>query len=136
MDEYRQTLLGRALADVLQEMEAAHSLVPEIGDQLFAIFDGVLRDELRFVQPAKTRGSSKKKPKHNAIPAADAVELTHETLQLTGHVTSFNRFMDTWSVHVGMESTDALTLDHVAHALPTPSGGCDQELLVKLHERP
>lgn len=138
MDEYRQTLLGRALADVLQEMEAEHSLVPEIGDQLFSIFDGVLRDELRSVQPAKPRGSNnKKKPKPNATPAADgAVELTHETMQLTGHVASFNRFMETWSVQVGMDSTDALKLDHVAHALPTPSGGCDQELLVKLHERP
>lgn len=135
MDEYRQTLLGRALADVLQEMEGSHSLAPEIGDQLFSIFDDVLHDELRSVRPARSR-SSKKKPKPNETPAADgAVELTHEILQLSGHVASFNRFMETWSVHVDMSTRDTLSLDHVPHALPTPSAACVQELLVKLHQR-
>ncbi|KAG3240848.1 hypothetical protein PI124_g14257 [Phytophthora idaei] len=93
MDGYRQTLLGRALADALQDIEKelsgdnsdANTAVLEMdGDLLFSLFDEAMQLEL-----LDKRCKDQEKP---------IKTFTHDSLELTGQVTAFNRFMDDWSV--------------------------------------
>jgi hypothetical protein len=82
MDGYRQTLLGRALADALQELEQERGEDDEEvdGDLLFSLFDEAMKLELR----------DRRDKEHWTF--------THETLELSGQVTAFNRFMEDWSL--------------------------------------
>ncbi|KAG1695911.1 hypothetical protein DVH05_019266 [Phytophthora capsici] len=87
MDGYRQTLLGRALADALQDLEeegGGDEGLEVDGDLLYSLFDDAIQFELR------DRGGKK----HEGVVRA----FTHNSLKLTGQVTAFNRFMDDWSV--------------------------------------
>ncbi|TYZ69074.1 hypothetical protein PybrP1_008452 [[Pythium] brassicae (nom. inval.)] len=74
MDEYRQSVLGRALADALQALEAAGTVDGREGDAIFALFDDAVREVLEEARP------------------------THEALELRAHVDAYNRFMDKWSL--------------------------------------
>ncbi|TDH73561.1 hypothetical protein CCR75_006723 [Bremia lactucae] len=82
MDGYRQTLLGRSLADALHdiEMNCGDADVDRHvnGDLIFSLFDEAMMFELHDKRNAQT--------------------YTHDLLQLTGEVTAFNRFVDDWSV--------------------------------------
>lgn len=110
MDGYRQTLLGRALADALREVERAD------GDLLFELFDEAMRRELR----TKTRS----RQTH-----------THDTLELTGRVTAFNRFMDDWNVQAQVTPRD-VKLDHAVADLHLPGQQeQEQEIPVRLKLR-
>ncbi|KAF1327272.1 hypothetical protein FI667_g7782, partial [Globisporangium splendens] len=135
MDEYRQSVLGRALADVLQELEAPPSAVDaSIGDTLFSLFDEAIRAELQ--QPTATH-----KRQRTASGAPQEIStrtpppvFTHESMELQGNVKSYNRFMDKWSVHAAIEDDDsgALRLDHVPVKLHAASSSV--EMLLKLHQ--
>ncbi|KAG3147770.1 hypothetical protein C6341_g17631 [Phytophthora cactorum] len=114
MDGYRQTLLGRALADALQDIEKelsgdnsdANTAVLEMdGDLLFSLFDEAMQLEL-----LDKRCKDQEKP---------IKTFTHDSLELTGQVTAFNRFMDDWSVLVRMRSQD-IELNHVVAVLDLP----------------
>ncbi|KAG2761951.1 hypothetical protein Pcac1_g26249 [Phytophthora cactorum] len=87
MDGYRQTLLGRALADALQDIEKelsgdnsdANTAVLEMdGDLLFSLFDEAMQLEL-----LDKRCKDQEKP---------IKTFTHDSLELTGQVTAFNRW--------------------------------------------
>ncbi|KAG2811936.1 hypothetical protein PC116_g17615 [Phytophthora cactorum] len=100
MDGYRQTLLGRALADALQDIEKelsgdnsdANTAVLEMdGDLLFSLFDEAMQLEL-----LDKRCKDQEKP---------IKTFTHDSLELTGQVTAFNRFMDDWSVLLAWSRT-------------------------------
>ena len=91
MDGYQQTLLGRALADALQELEdeqrESDSMVAALnvdGDRLFVLFDEAMRTELCGVR--------------NSGHETQGCRYTHETLELTGHVVAFNGYMNDWSL--------------------------------------
>ncbi|KAG3146327.1 hypothetical protein PI126_g13366 [Phytophthora idaei] len=114
MDGYRQTLLGRALADALQDIEKelsgdnsdANTAVLEMdGDLLFSLFDEAMQLEL-----LDKRCKDQEKP---------IKTFTHDSLELTGQVTAFNRFMDDWSVLVRMRSQD-IELNHGVAVLDLP----------------
>ncbi|KAE9033324.1 hypothetical protein PR002_g8733 [Phytophthora rubi] len=82
MDGYRQTLLGRTLADALRDLE-------EERDAL----------ELRRETPGRT--------------------FTHESVELTGQLTAFNRFLDDWSVQARALPQD-MRLNHCVADLHLP----------------
>ena len=91
MDGYQQTLLGRALADALQELEdeqrEGDSTVAALnvdGDRLFVLFDEAMRTELCDVRNSGHQTQDRR--------------YTHETLELTGHLVAFNRYMNDWSL--------------------------------------
>ncbi|KAG6584880.1 uncharacterized protein IUM83_16568 [Phytophthora cinnamomi] len=108
MDGYRQTLLGRALADALRELEGELELD---GDLLFALFDEAMQAELRRTS-------------------------THETLELAGQLTAFNRFLDDWSVQARAQPHD-IRLNHCVADLhlPQQDQGGEQEVPVRLKLR-
>ncbi|KAL4158501.1 hypothetical protein PRNP1_004277 [Phytophthora ramorum] len=103
MDGYRQTLLGRALADALQDLEKErgdHNDLEVDGDLLFSLFDESMELELRDSgQEGRT--------------------FTHESLELTGKVTAFNRFLGDWSVQARVMPRD-IKLDHCVADLQLP----------------
>lgn len=125
MDEYRQSVLGRALADALQALEAASTVDPRDGDEIFALFDDAMRELLPAAQP------------------------THEALELRARTEAYNRFLDKWSLAVALQSDSdedekdsedaddgsartsrALVLDGAQWPLP------HSRMLVKLHKPP
>lgn len=114
MDEYRQSVLGRALADVLQDLEGGGDLDAAAGDALFALFDAAAREQL------------------SETPA------THETLALRAQTDTYNRFLDKWSLAVTLPPGEeqggdsALTMDGASWPLPRTC----THMLVKLHTPP
>ncbi|KAG7396676.1 hypothetical protein PHYBOEH_001904 [Phytophthora boehmeriae] len=104
MDGYRQTLLGRALADALQELEQTEGVDCLDGDLLFSLFDEAMRLELRDSKKRTEEGQK---------------TFTHGSLELSGQVTAFNRFMDDWSVQTRVASGD-LKLDQGVMDLHLP----------------
>lgn len=126
MDGYRQTLLGRALADALREIEATggESATTIDGDAVFALFDKAVSEELA----AGLRASGRRRKKHKADSATakkggtgNASEedagvpppvFTHRSLALDARLRSFNRFEDKWSLQAAVPS-GGLVLDHV-----------------------
>ncbi|DAZ99460.1 TPA: hypothetical protein N0F65_001645 [Lagenidium giganteum] len=97
MEQYRQTLLGRALADVLG------ALASEIPDEI-------------------------EKPLEPLPPM-----YTHQSMDLTAKVESFNRFMGKWSLQVQL-TPDSLTLDQNLVDLHLPTTESSMEMLVKMEE--
>ncbi|KAJ0409998.1 hypothetical protein ATCC90586_009675 [Pythium insidiosum] len=131
MDKYRATLMGRALADVLQEMESSQQLRPEESDLLFELFDATIQEELDAAAAPLPAGSNT----GANVGADDTVSrptvFTHERMDVEGHVRSYNRFMDKWSVHVALPSSEGLRLDGLPLALPSTA---TTEMLVTLHD--
>ncbi|KAL3656779.1 hypothetical protein V7S43_018338 [Phytophthora oleae] len=108
LDGYRQTLLGRALADALQDLEkegGGDDALEVDGDLLYSLFDEAMQLELR-----DRRG----KDQENAVRTS-----THESLKLTGQITAFNRFMDDWSVLARARPQD-IRLNHGVADLHLP----------------
>ncbi|RLN92975.1 hypothetical protein BBJ28_00024206 [Nothophytophthora sp. Chile5] len=136
MDGYRQTLLGRALADALRDLEEASEGELQLdGDQVFALFDEAMRAELRDSSASR----KSRRPRPAADPAAPA--FTHRSLQLTGEATAFNRFLDDWSVQARVASRDVV-LDHSEadlHLSTSPASSSEEEgsvaMLLKLRRR-
>ncbi|ETM01648.1 hypothetical protein F442_01885 [Phytophthora nicotianae P10297] len=121
MDGYRQTLLGRALADALQDMEkecsgdsddANADALEMDGDLLFSLFDEAMQLELLH-----------RDRKDQERPVRT---FTHDSLELTGQVTAFNRFMDDWSVLVRMRPQD-IQLNHGVAVLDLPQQNHEHE---------
>lgn len=127
MDGYRQTLLGRALADALRKVEASGAAGSVDGDAAFELFDEAVRAELA----AGLRASSRRRKRLKTTAAggqapgdadadgdgageeeADAPVFTHRSLALDARLRSFNRFEDRWSLQAGVRS-GGLRLDHV-----------------------
>ncbi|KAE8892974.1 hypothetical protein PF005_g17274 [Phytophthora fragariae] len=96
MDGYRQTLLGRALADALRELEEESDALEVDGDLLFSLFDVAMQAELGRETP-----------------------FTHESVELTGQLTAFNRFLDDWSVQARALPQD-IRLNHCVADLHLP----------------
>ncbi|GMF66847.1 unnamed protein product [Phytophthora fragariaefolia] len=101
MDGYRQTLLGRALADALRELELEleqqqQQAPPLDGDLLFSLFDEAVQTQLRQDAP-----------------------FTHEALELAGQLTAFNRFLADWSVQARVRPQD-VRLNHCVADLHVP----------------
>jgi hypothetical protein len=126
MEEYRSSVLGRALADVLQEI--MENLPPsatltengrDIGDEMFQLFDEILQEEFKKAN----------KKDSNAMPNT----FTHANLHLHGQVNAYNNYENQWSVECQVQQEDlrlgprALSLDlpHHVHTIP---------LLMKLHQ--
>ncbi|RLN62695.1 hypothetical protein BBJ28_00026641, partial [Nothophytophthora sp. Chile5] len=138
MDGYRQTLLGRALADALRDLEEASEGELQLdGDRVFALFDDAMRAELR----ASSAPKKSKSPPPATDPAAPV--FTHRSLQLTGEATAFNRFLDDWSVQARVASRDVV-LDHSEadlHLSTSPASSSEQQtegsvaMLLKLRRR-
>jgi hypothetical protein len=131
MEEYRPTLLGRALADVLQEMERDGAIAEADSDVLFAMFDHAMRAEFAAAEP--------KPRKSEAPPTAPTAPplFTHRSMDLQGTAQSFNRFMDKWTVHATLSTTsgDSLRLEGVP--LELPMGHVPAvDIVVKLHDLP
>ncbi|TMW58113.1 hypothetical protein Poli38472_011701 [Pythium oligandrum] len=127
MDAYRQTLLGRSLADVLQTLEREQQLRPEQSDAIFELFDQVLREEFAAAEP-KPKKRSRTNPSDTTSPPSPSPPLfTHQTLQLHGKVQSFNRFMDQWTLHAEIPA-DGVALDGQVHEQEA------SDLLLKLHK--
>lgn len=144
MDGYRQTLLGRALADVLREMEADSSGID--GDEVFAVFDEVMREELtaavRATKQRETKShqqaaSATAPPTRSKAPAtseaaqdatataAAPAVFTHQSMEVTAKLESFNRFADDWSLQAAVASGD-LVLDRAPvrwHSVPAADEG-------------
>ncbi|CAI5716585.1 unnamed protein product [Peronospora destructor] len=126
MDGYRQTLLGRALADALRELEkeqeegktSAEGLDID-GDYVFLLFDEAMRAELR------DRSSSQEE---------QARTFTHETLELTGQIIAFNRFMDDWSLRACANACD-IKLNNCVAGLHLPQQGQKVAIRLKLRQR-
>lgn len=145
MDEYRQSLLGRALADVLQELEASSDMDPRVGDTLFSLFDDAIQEE--FQQQQQHKSAQQEKQQRGAPDETIAPLFTHETMELRGAVTSYNRFMEKWSIHATV-ADDGLQLDHALVDLHAPAPprsallvaprtrSSSVEMLVKLHHAP
>lgn len=137
MDEYRQTIAGRALADVLQELERSGSLDARNGDALFDLFDAAVQEEIRAAR-------RKKKPSADSPdagpPPAQSPLFTHDKLALHAHVESYNSFNEKWSIAAtlqdrgsGDHTQHALTLDTAGLPLPPPQSA---RMLLKLHTPP
>lgn len=134
MDEYRQSLAGRALADVLQELEGSSTIDTQAGDMLFHLFDVAVREE--FYQPKQQKaadGENAADEEHEAPPSPPAL-FTHTSLELRAGVESYNRFMDKWSVVAALNGSDnsALLLDKARVPLPPAAS----RMLIKLHRPP
>ncbi|KAG7389037.1 hypothetical protein PHYPSEUDO_011306 [Phytophthora pseudosyringae] len=116
MDGFRQTLLGRALADALQDLEKERGGAdggPEVdGDLLFLLFDEAVQSELRDRRCKEGEGRPR--------------TFTHESLELKGQVTAFNRFMGDWSVLVRTKPQD-IRLNHGVADLHLPMLSHEQE---------
>ncbi|CAH0521983.1 unnamed protein product [Peronospora belbahrii] len=125
MDGYRQTLLGRALADALREleMEQEEEKIDAVdlsvdGDHVFRLFDQVMQAELR--------NGSKSQEKKGRI-------YTHESLELKGQVVAFNRFLNDWSVQARVNTRDMKLNRSVANLhLPNEELGQEQEVTIKV----
>ncbi|RQM12842.1 hypothetical protein DD237_007429 [Peronospora effusa] len=126
MDGYRQTLLGRALADALRELEKeqeegdtdAGGLKID-GDYVFVLFDKAMRAELR------DRNNSQEE---------QAQTFTHETLELTGQITAFNRFMEDWSLRACANACD-IKLNNCVAGLHLPQQGQEVAIRLKLRQK-
>ncbi|CEG44978.1 uncharacterized protein PHALS_01301 [Plasmopara halstedii] len=126
MDGYRQSLLGRALADALQDLEKEqYENGADIsgntgkldGDLLFTYFDQAMQLEL------SDNGQE------NLTQT-----FTHDLLKLTGRVTAFNRFENDWSLLAQVRSQD-IHLDHSLLNLHLPHEHHEQELSMRLKLR-
>ncbi|GAB9473020.1 hypothetical protein Gpo141_00010183 [Globisporangium polare] len=133
MDEYRQSLAGRALADVLQELESSGTIDAQAGDTLFDLFDAAVREE--FLQAkqqsdAPVAGEGETGDEEQQTPRP----FTHTSLELRAGVESYNRFMDKWSVVAVLAGSDnsALLLDKARLPLPPAAS----RMLIKLHRPP
>lgn len=141
MDGYRQSLLGRALADVLQSLEAEGI----DGDEVFALFDDAAREELSAGLHAAS--SRRRRAQGGDQEGKDPGSVfTHKTMELSARLRSFNRFEDKWSLQAEVPS-GGLLLDGVpVHWATTTNGvgesrghrdGSEQQelpMLVKLQE--
>ncbi|POM63062.1 hypothetical protein PHPALM_27703 [Phytophthora palmivora] len=123
MDGYRQTLLGRALADALQDLEKERqdgdTNVEIDGDLIFELFDEAMQLELH----------DRRKDPEGMVRV-----FTHPSLELTGQVTAFNRFMDDWSVQARMKPQD-IELNHSVANLHLPKQNQEQEVVMRLKLR-
>lgn len=131
MDEYRQSLAGRALADVLQELEGSSTIDAQAGDMLFHLFDAAVQEEFH---QSKQQKAADGENAADEVPLSPPALFTHTSLELRAGVESYNRFMDKWSVVVALNGSDnsVLLLDKARVPLPPAAS----RMLIKLHRPP
>lgn len=134
MDEYRQSLAGRALADVLQELEGSGAIDAQAGDTLFDLFDAAVCEEFHQSKQQIDDANGDDDEVEAQETPLPPVLFTHTSLELRARVESYNRYMDKWSVAAALNDSNnsVLLLDKASVKLPPAAS----RMLIKLHRPP